>query len=121
MKQLPRVLFHGLILATIICGFWLLDSLKDPILTKFVGIEYQPVAKFCSVVTTLIVVCLYDFSTSIFSKQTLFHIIASIFGMLVLIMAAELGDPETGLSSSKNSAIDKGPHRIIGWVCYFTI
>jgi AAA family ATP:ADP antiporter len=61
-KQLPRVLFHGVILAVIICGFWLLDSLKDPILTKTVGIEYQPTAKFCSVITTMIVVCIYDYS-----------------------------------------------------------
>jgi len=115
-KQLPRVLFHGVILAVIICGFWLLDSLKDPILTKTVGIEYQPTAKFCSVITTMIVVCIYDYSTSIFRKPMLFHLVSGIFGLMIMIMAAELSHPEYGLPNR-----DKGPHRILGWICYFAI
>ena len=49
--QIPRVFFHGFILAWIIAAFWLLDSLKDPILVDTVGIEYQPYAKFLSVIT----------------------------------------------------------------------
>lgn len=115
-KQLPRVLFHGVILAVIICGFWLLDSLKDPILTKTVGIEYQPTAKFLSVMTTMIVVCIYDYSTSIFRKPMLFHLVSGIFGLMIMIMAAELSHPDYGLPNR-----DKGPQRILGWVCYFAI
>lgn len=115
-KQLPRVLFHGLLLSSIIAGFWLLDSLKDPIVANTIGIEYQPIAKLISVVTTLLVVCTYDFLTSMVSKPTLFHIVSGFFGVVVMIIAALLSDPVHGLGNTV-----RGPHRIIGWVAFCTI
>jgi ATP/ADP translocase len=108
-KEVPRVLFHGLILSFIICGFWLLDSLKDPVLAATVGIEYQPIAKFFSVCTTLIVVCLYDYLTSVVSKPFLFHLISCGFGVGMMVMAALLGDSETGLSKRH-----KDPNHYLG-------
>ena len=116
-REIPRVLFHGLILGNIIAGFWLLDSMKDPILASIVGIEYQPIAKFVSVLTTLVVVCIYDFLTSVVCKPTLFHIISFFFGMATLIMSALLSDPVAGLGNHQ----DKGPHRYLGWLSYVTI
>lgn len=116
-RDIPRVLFHGLILGNIIAGFWLLDSMKDPILASTVGIEYQPIAKFFSVLTTLLVVCIYDFLTSVVSKPTLFHIISFFFGIMTMVMSALLSDPIVGLSNHQ----DKGAHRFLGWMSYFTI
>ena len=115
--EIPRVLFHGLILGNIIAGFWLLDSMKDPILASTVGIEYQPIAKFVSVLTTLVVVCVYDFLTSVVSKPTLFHIISSFFGIATLIISALLSDPVAGLGNFQNI----GSHRYLGWLSYVTI
>ena len=115
---LPRIIFHGIILASIVCGFWLLDSLKDPILINTVGIEYQPIAKLLSVVSTLVVVCVYDFLTSIVTKQTLFHIISWSFCIIIMIISAYLSDPSIGLSNNSN---DIGPHRYIGWITFFVI
>jgi len=115
---LPRIIFHGIILASIVCGFWLLDSLKDPILINTVGIEYQPIAKLLSVLSTLVVVCLYDFLTSIVTKQTLFHIISWSFCIIIMIISAYLSDPSIGLSNNSN---DIGPHRYIGWITFFVI
>eukprot|EP01031_Cornospumella_fuschlensis_P034067 gene34067-41235_t len=116
-KQVPRVLFHGLILAFIIAGFWLIDSLKDPVLSTTVGIEYQPLAKLLSVVSTLLVVCVYDFLTSLVTKPALFHIVATIFGLIMMIISALLSDANVGL----NSTASKGPHRMLGWFAYFCI
>lgn len=115
-NQITRIFFHGAILSSIIAGFWLLDSLKDPILSNTVGIEYQPMAKLLSVITTLFIVCIYDFLTSLVSKPTLFHIVSSFFGMCMMTISALLNDPAVGLTTS-----DKGPHRILGWVAYFVI
>ena len=115
-KDIPRVLFHGLILALIIASFWLLDSLKDPILATIVGIKYQPIAKFVSVITTLFVVCIYDFLTSLVSKPTLFHIISFVFGLSFMIMSALLANPLIGLGNRA-----KDVHRTLGWVSYVTI
>jgi AAA family ATP:ADP antiporter len=109
-----RVLYHGVFLAFIIAGFWLLDSLKDPVLSSTVGMEYQPVAKLLSVVTTLIVVCLYDFLTTLVSKPMLFHVISIVYSLLMMMLSGLLADPETGLSDS----LQIGPHRWIGWLTY---
>ena len=116
-RHLPRVLFHGMILASIVAGFWLLDSLKDPVLASIVGIEYQPVAKVFSVIVTLVVTCVYDFLTSWLSKPNLFHLVSVVFGLIMMVLSAMLSDPKHGLSNFA----DKGPHRTIGWVAYFTI
>jgi ATP/ADP translocase len=113
-RQMPRIVFHGLILAFIIGGFWLFDSLKDPILTNIVGIEYQPTAKFISVATTLCIVCLYDYLSSLVSKPNLFHIIAIVFGVIFICLSALIGDPSTGFDNK-----DRGPHRWTGWCAYF--
>jgi hypothetical protein len=115
-RDMPKVLFHGLILSNIIAGFWLLDSLKDPILASTVGIQYQPIAKFFSVLSTLFVVCIYDFLTSIVSKPTLFHIVSFSFGIMTLITSGLLSDPTVGLGNH-----DKGSHRFLGWISYFII
>lgn len=116
IRHLPRVLFHGTILAIIICGFWLLDSLKDPVLAQIVGIEYQPIAKLLSVVVTLLVTCIYDFLTSYLNRPNLFHLVSVVFGIVMMIISALLSDPERGLGNRG----DRGPHRILGWCAYFT-
>lgn len=114
--EFPRVIFHGVILAIIISGFWLLDSLKDPIFASIVGIEYQPWAKIGSIFSTLMVVCIYDFLTSIVNKPTLFLIVSIFFGMTIMILSALLTDPIYGLPNKVKSY-----HRSIGWIVYFTI
>lgn len=117
IRHLPRVGFHGLIFAIIISGFWLLDSLKDPVLAQIVGIEYQPIAKLLSVVVTLVVTCIYDFLTSYLNRPNLFHLVSVTFGIIMMILSALLSDPERGLDNHS----DRGPHRILGWCAYFTI
>ena len=116
VESLFQVLFHGLILALIIGGFWLLDSLKDPIINNFIGIEYQPTAKFFSVLTTLLLVCIYDYLTCIVSKPNLFHVISTAFGFIFMALSALIADPITGLHNR-----DKGPHRYVGWLYYFCV
>lgn len=114
-KEFPRIVFHGVILAFIIGGFWLMDSLKDPVLANLVGIEYQPTAKLISVLTTLTVVCLYDYLSSLVSKPNLFHIVAITFALIFVVISALLGDPSTGFENK-----DRGPHRWTGWAAYFS-
>lgn len=112
-EQVPKVLYHGLLLACIIAGFWLLDSLKDPVLSNTVGMEYQPIAKLLSVVTTLIVVCIYDFLTSVVGKPMLFHIVSVVYCIIMLILSALLADEKIGLGNGK-----LGPDRTLGWITY---
>ncbi len=116
-RSLPRILFHAVLLSLIIAGFWLMDSLKDPVLARIVGIEYQPIAKVISVLTTLVITCVYDFLTSQLSKANLFHLVSVVFGVVFMIISALLADPDGGLRSSDAP----GPHRLLGWVAYVSI
>jgi AAA family ATP:ADP antiporter len=116
VHDLARVLFHAAILCFILCGFWLLDALKDPVLAAIVGIEYQPIAKLLSVLVTFFVVCFYDYLTSAVSKSSLFHIISFTFGTLFFVIAALLSDSSRGLDNHV-----KSPTRILGWLSYFAI
>ena len=78
--------------------------------------EYQPYAKVVSVVFTLVVVCCYDYLTSVVTKPSLFHIISLLFGIIFMIIAAMLSHPTTGLDNRT-----KHPTRLLGWFCYFAI
>lgn len=115
-KMIGKVLFHGLILSFIIAGFWLLDSLKDPVLTTIVGIEYQPMAKLGSVFVTLLTTFVYEYATTKLKKLELFHLVSSVFGFIFLILSALLSDPLYGLKIE-----EKGPQNIVGWLSYFMI
>lgn len=110
------VLFHGLILSFIIAGFWLLDSLKDPVLSTINGIEYQPLAKLGSVVVTLIITFVYEYATTKLRKLELFHFVSSVFGLAFLCISALLSDPSYGLKIEP-----KGPQNFVGWLAYFLI
>ena len=116
LSQLPRVLFHAVIIGTIIASFWILDSIKDPIFTIIIGIEYQPIAKVLSVGATFFFVCAYDAFTSLVSKTTLFYMISIYFGTLFFISAALLSHPSIGVNN-----IHRDYSRIIGWTTFFAI
>ena len=95
--SIGRVFFHGLILSFIIAGFWLLDSLKDPVLSTINGIEYQPMAKLGSVIVTLMITFIYEYATTKLRKLELFHFVSSVFGLAFLCISALLSDPSYGL------------------------
>lgn len=113
VHETPRVLFHGVILACIIAAFWLMDALKDPILAATLGIDQLPKAKLLSVAMILVVVCLYDFLTSVVSKPTLFYIVSSLFGCIVALLAI--------VSSEAASEGGYFSHSAFGWISFFTI
>ena len=100
----------------IIGGFWLLDSLKDPIFATVVGIEYQPLAKLLSVVFTLFVVCIYDNLTSCVSKPALFYIVGGSYGTLFLIISGCLPN-----YNSKDSQEESHYYPVVGWMSFFII
>eukprot|EP01041_Mallomonas_annulata_P011656 gene11656-24414_t len=71
----PRVLFHSAVLCNILGGFWLLDSLKDPILVGTIGIENQPAAK-----------------------------VLIFYGTVFMVISALLSDPVQGLDNTSTAA-----------------
>ena len=103
-------------LAVIISGFWCLDSLKDPILSRTVGMENQPFAKLLSVICTVLIVSVYDFLTSTLSKPNLFLCISGAYGGMFFLISALLSDPDVGLENKV-----KNDFRFLGYISYVAI
>ena len=89
---LPRLLHLSSILFTILMTFWLLDSLKDVLLTSCSpdGILSQPVAKFMSVGSTGILTALYNKIYRLTSPRTLFLSLSFLFSVLFMASSSFL-------------------------------
>jgi AAA family ATP:ADP antiporter len=71
-REWMRPYWLGFGLFLILFAFWLLDSLKDPVFARLVDgnlDRHQPPAKLCSVVTTLLLVCLMEYLANVRQQQ----------------------------------------------------
>lgn len=103
-------------LFVMIGGYWLLRSLKDPVLTALCGVSAIPKAKMLSVFVVLGVVAVYNYlldEKSGFRKEQLFYVFGTFYGLLFLVIAFLLNHPTIGLANQTED-----PSRILGWVSY---
>lgn len=114
----PREMLRTLCLATtlffMIGAYWLLRSLKDPVLTALCGVESIPKAKMLSVVVVLGVVSVYNhLLDSNMPKHQLFYVFGTFYFGLFCAIALGLKHPTIGLANEQAD-----PHRILGWISY---
>jgi len=102
-EMMPMIGSLSAILFTIIGGFWLLDSLKDTVFATIVGMQYQPWAKFCSVLFTLALTLVYNTLVDMYSKPTLFYIVGVAYAIIFVSLAIMLADPTTGFQNKLSS------------------
>ncbi len=103
-------------LFVMIGGYWLLRSLKDPVLTALCGVSAIPKAKMLSVFVVLGVVAIYNHlldEESGFRKEQLFYVFGTFYGCLFAAIAYLLNHPTIGLANQVED-----PSRILGWVSY---
>lgn len=74
-EDLVRVAWLSSTLFFVVGGYWLLRSLKDPIMSTIDGVEYIPQAKIASlfVVFGLVIVCKFPFIRHARNSQQLFR------------------------------------------------
>jgi len=117
-KDLFRIFWLSSTLAVIIGGFWLLDSLKDAVLEKTIGLEMQPRAKILSVFANLLLVLLYSKLIDLVKKPTLFYVLGVIYSVLFFSLAKIISTAEKNVNLNK----DKGPlFTVSGWVSFIVI
>jgi len=116
IDELTRVLWLSSTLFFIVGGYWLLRSLKDPIMSAIDGVEYIPQAKIASLFVVFGLVIVYNKLLDIFPKHQLFYMMGISYGVLFAIMGLLLLHPTIGL---KNTVAD--PYRPLGWISYVTI
>jgi AAA family ATP:ADP antiporter len=121
-EQLPpaemlRTLCLASTLFFMIGGYWLLRSLKDPVLTALCGISVIPKAKMLSVFVVLGVVTIYNhlLDTNI-PRHHLFYIFGTFYSFLFTLIALLLMHPTLGLPNQQAS-----PYRLLGWISYCSI
>uniref|UniRef100_A0A7S3NPK7 ADP,ATP carrier protein n=1 Tax=Aureoumbra lagunensis TaxID=44058 RepID=A0A7S3NPK7_9STRA len=114
-----RLLWLASTLFFIIGGYWLLRSLKDPVISTICGVEYIPKAKMLSVLVVTCLVFLYNKLIDIFPKHELFYIIGGFYAILFTIIAIALDAPPTYSTSIYNT--NASPYRLTGWISYCAI
>lgn len=97
VRDFPRVAWLSCTLACIIGGFWLLDSLKDALLERTVGMARQPGAKLLSTAVTLFLVINYNKLVDTVRRATLFYILGGAYTFLLLLMGAYIRRGDRGV------------------------
>lgn len=112
--EMLRTMCLAMTLFFMIGGYWLLRSLKDPVLTALCGVAAIPKAKMLSVFIVLGVVSIYNrlLDTDI-PKHKLFYIFGTFYFGLFSIIAVLLSDPVIGLPNQTPNV-----NRVLGWVSY---
>mmetsp|Transcript_14564 Transcript_14564/g.24200 ORF Transcript_14564/g.24200 Transcript_14564/m.24200 type:complete len:584 (+) Transcript_14564:132-1883(+) len=114
--DLLRVMWLSSTLFFIVGGYWLLRSLKDPIMSVINGVEYIPQAKIASLFVVLGLVIIYNKMLDIYPKHQLFYMMGIGYGALFALMGLLLIHPTIGLANS-----NADPTRFLGWLSYVTI
>jgi len=117
VEEFLRILTLASTLFFLIGGYWLLRSLKDPVLTAICGITAIPKAKMLSVFVVLGVVTIYNrlLDTDI-PKHQLFFIFGTFYFVLFASIAMLLNHPTIGLANQQPDM-----SRLLGWVSYCSI
>lgn len=117
ISQLLRTLCLSCTLFCMIGGYWLMRSLKDPVLTALCGVTAIPKAKMLSVVVVLFVVSIYNkLLDSSYKKHTLFYIFGSVYFCIFTAISLLLKHPTIGLPNETPSY-----SRVLGWISYCSI
>ena len=111
-----KVIWLSSTLFFVVGGYWLLRSLKDPIISVIDGVEAIPMAKIYSLVAVFVLVMIYNKMLDVMPKHQLFYAMGIVYGVLFTIMGFMLMHPTIGLPNTKAC-----PSRWLGWISYVTI
>ncbi len=105
----------------IIGAYWLLRVMKNPSFDLLVGYEWQPVAKFASVFSVVLVVLIYSKLVDFFSAISLFWILGLFYGLGFIFIGYFINQPDLVTISPTSplaSLFSWIPGRGFGWFTY---
>lgn len=111
-----RVLWLSSTLFFTVGGYWLLRSLKDPIISIIDGVDRIPQAKIVSLFVVLFLVVVYNKLVDVMQKHHLFYAMGSFYAAIFAITAYLLSHPTIGIENNNSD-----PTRLLGWVSYVAI
>jgi AAA family ATP:ADP antiporter len=112
-------------LMVILGNYWILRVMKNAIFGKFVDFQmYQPWAKVSSLVVIAVLVLVYSKLVDLFSKDKLFYILCTFFGLWIIGLGYFIAHPHL-VAVSKGSFlypfVSWIPGRAIGWISYVSL
>ena len=115
-EEKARLFWLAATLFFIIGGYWLLRSIKDPIIATINGVDAIPKAKMLSVVVVTVGVGIYNELYDRFQPHQLFYLIGGFYTIIFGLIGLTLAHPEYGIA---NTQVD--PTRPLGWISYCAI
>ena len=100
----------------IIGGYWLLRSIKDPVIATINGVDAIPKAKMLSVLVVTVLVFVYNKAIDMFPNHQLFYIVGCTYCGLFALIGLLLSSPTYGIYNT-----EADPTRLLGWVSYCAI
>lgn len=111
--ELKKFGLLGTIFGLIIGTYWAFRPIKDSIFNAIVGVNFQPVAKWLSLIIIIPLILAYGKLIDRYPRQKVFYILTCAYGIMSLLFAWFFMDPVYGLP---NTVAD--PLRLIGWLWY---
>ena len=111
-------------LMLILGDYWMLRTLKNALFNDLVGYQHQPFAKILSVFFIALVVLFYSKLVDMLQKHNLFYLLATIYGVLFVVLGYLSGKPELVSLSSSSSLFPFFswiPGKALGWTLYLLI
>jgi len=104
------------ILGLIIGVYWAMRPIKDSIFSSIVGIDYQPQAKWISLLVIVPLVILYGKLIDLFPRQKMFYVFVAFYGLAAILFAWAFQHPTIGLANTVED-----PTRLVGWAWYIYV
>ena len=103
----------GLMFGLIIGAYWGLRPIKDSIFGQIVGFDYQPIAKWVSLVIVSTLVIIYGKLIDSFPRHRVFYILTVAYFLAAMVFWWILAHPDYGLPNCHTDS-----SRIVGWLWY---
>lgn len=116
-----QIIILGLSLCCILASFWLLDSLKDAVFDSLVGMEYQPTAKLCSVISTLLLVLFMEYGGNVTKNAKIFYVVGVPYFVTFLVIGNCLKQYEELVKKNEGEVMEKETWKLMGYFAYMAI
>jgi AAA family ATP:ADP antiporter len=112
-EEVQKFIMLGFIFFLIIGVYWAMRPIKDSVFANIIGIDYQPWAKFISLLVITPLVLIYSKLIDMFPREKVFYMLMSGYVVGALVFGFLLNHDVYGLA---NTTTD--PWRITAWCWY---
>jgi AAA family ATP:ADP antiporter len=115
-EEVKKYALLGITFGILLAAYWGLRPIKDGIFQGIVGVDYQPYAKWLSLVVVLFIIAIYGKLVDLLPRHKVFYLLTGIWAIGLLIFYIVLANPTYGIPNTVES-----PTRIVGWLWYIFV